>query len=691
MCLNRGFYSSLVLLIIAVLIPTKPASANDQLDSLLKRLEFSDKAEWPAIYMDLFVEALDNSDSAMFFADQASKYAYSNGDSLNYVRAQYAKAFLYKNDGDFYQAIELYKIALASSRNNNLIDREKAALNGLALSYYALSRFDVSLRYHFESLALREKEGDQIEIAIASNNIGLVYYQLNDYEKALVYFNRALKIEEDNGYEDTEGTYVNLGLTNLGLNRLEKAMQWFNKAIEECDTNCSISILLEAYYSKGHCLYELDRYIEAKQDFLRALKIASTNEMDSELPSIYNGFAKVLIAEKTYDEAEKYLDSSQNLAVDLRIPRDIKANYQDYAKVAFGQNDFQNAYKYQVLYDSISNQIMNEVLAKNLLQIQVDFQERENLEIIELQNKEIGRATTLLTLSIIVAFLTAMIVVILYKNNKLRKRVNEKLHDAKETIEKQNEKLTDLNTQLEERVKERTEELRASNAALVKSNHDLDNFIYKTSHDIRGPLATLQGICNIALMDITDTISVDYFQKLSKTAFKLNQILSKLLVINQINNMLPTYEKFKVAKMIDEIVEENRIEYLGKKIDVRHVGARDITLTSDAGLLKIIIGNLINNAFKFHNTSESIDSFIETEFQSDENGFIFSIADNGVGISDDVSDQIFDIFSKTSELHDTAGMGLYLVQLAIDKLKGAISVSKSEEGHTRFEVVIPNK
>ena len=67
------------------------------------------------------------------------------------------------------------------------------------------------------------------------------------------------------------------------------------------------------------------------------------------------------------------------------------------------------------------------------------------------------------------------------------------------------------------------------------------------------------------------------------------------------------------------------------------------------------------------------------------------VIDNGVGISANIAHQIFDIFSKTTELHDTAGMGLYLAKLAVDKLSGTIEVGQTEDGNTLFRVAIPTK
>ncbi len=661
----------------------------NKIDSLIKQVELAPLKDKAAIYMQLFIQTTHQFDSAVFFANQARNFALQAGDSLNYVRAEYALGFIYKNQGLSNESIPHYLKSLKTARNNNYADREKSSLNGLALAYYNLSQFDNSLKYHFESLALREKEGDFYEIAISVNNIGLVYYQLKDFNKSILYFNRAIDIEEKFKIEGVEGTFVNLGLAYLGLEKFDLALQNFDKALLICREECSSNIYLEALNGSGACLIKLNKLNEAEVKLQLALEVASERQLNLNLITIYHNLAKIDIQKKEYEKALDKINLSQSLALELNLRSWVKNNFKLLAELYYGTNDFKKAYDYQLDYDSINNELFNDEVAKNLVQIQVDFQERENLQIIELQNKEINRRTTLLALAVVISVLTLVIIFILYRNNKIRKRVNKKLSDANQTIEQQNKKLTGLNSELEEKVKERTEALRSSNDALLKANTELDNFIYKTSHDIRGPLATLMGICNIALMDIKEQMAVDYFQKLSKTANKLNQILSKLLIINQINNSLPSQQDINVHDTITELVEIDQINAFHKEIEVDIEVDRKLLIHSDLELIKIILSNLINNAFKFYQTSKSIHSFIKINAFVEDRVFKFVIIDNGMGISESVSGQIFDIFSKTSEIQDTAGLGLYLAKLAADKLNGNIKVDKTPDNNTRFIFSMP--
>jgi signal transduction histidine kinase/Tfp pilus assembly protein PilF len=665
------------------------AIGQNRFDSLVNRVNEAKDVNKAPIYMELFIVSMNDYDSAIFYAQQAQKYALLAGDSLTYVRAEYAMAYLYKGQGLFNEAIEHYILALKTAQNNGYSDREKSILNGLALSYYYASQFDKSLEYHFKSLALREKEGNLNDIAISASNIGLVYFQLNNFQKAILYFDRAKKIEEEQNGVGLDGTYVNLGLAQMGLNDFDTALENFNKALVICEEGCNDLIKVEALNGAGSCLLKLNLFNEAEKKLNSAYELAKKEGFEVKLIAIYYNMASLSLSKNDYNEALERLNLSQNISDKLKIRSWSKTNFELLAEVFYRLNDYKKAYEYQVKYDSVSNEIMNEVVAKNLLQIQVDFEERQNLEIIELQNEIIGRRTIFLILALIISLLTAFIVIILYRNNKLRKRVNKKLMIANKTIEKQNSKLTDLNLALEDRVKERTEELRATNKALTKSNNDLDNFIYKTSHDIRGPLATLQGVCNIALMDIKEVVAVDYFEKLSRTASKLNQILSKLLVINQINNSSPSDDIVLLNDLINTIVDENRELHRGKEIVISNNIPLKLRVTVDALLIKIILGNLINNAFKFHNTSSKIQSVIIINGFVKNKELLLTVTDNGVGINENIAGQIFDIFSKTSEVQDTAGLGLYLVKLALDRLEGVVSVEKTIEDYTQFKVIIP--
>ena len=154
----------------------------------------------------------------------------------------------------------------------------------------------------------------------------------------------------------------------------------------------------------------------------------------------------------------------------------------------------------------------------------------------------------------VIVLLTGLLVLVLQFGNRNIKRVNAKLSEAKEVIQEKNQELANKNKELDFQVEKKTADLARANSSLKQVNDELDNFIYKTSHDIRGPLASLKGMCNVALMDVQDPVALDYLKKLDSTAERLNSILTRLVIINQINNSKLTVERIDFESIVSDVM-----------------------------------------------------------------------------------------------------------------------------------------
>jgi signal transduction histidine kinase len=247
------------------------------------------------------------------------------------------------------------------------------------------------------------------------------------------------------------------------------------------------------------------------------------------------------------------------------------------------------------------------------------------------------------------------------------------------------------NKELDKKVAEKTADLEVANESLSKVNEELDNFIYKTSHDIRGPLASLKGICNVALMDVKDSIALDYLQKLDITAEHLNTILTRLLIINQINNSAMKPELINFDTIVDEVLMLERKKGLPANLIIKREIQRNTRFHSDKEFIRIILENLIDNAIKFYNDATNIDPFVEIFVEQMQDEIRIRVIDNGIGISEAKPDKIFQMFSRASERSGTGGIGLYITKTATEKLGGFVGLKTTPEGHTEFVVKFPLK
>ena len=110
---------------------------------------------------------------------------------------------------------------------------------------------------------------------------------------------------------------------------------------------------------------------------------------------------------------------------------------------------------------------------------------------------------------------------------------------------------------------------------------------------------------------------------------------------------------------------------------------------SDHYLVTIILQNLIENAIYFRNDYPDFKSQVRVSFDRDENTQLIEVWDNGIGINEIYHDKIFDMFFRVSEKSKGNGLGLFIVNLALEKLDGAITVESEPNVSTCLRVTLP--
>jgi len=631
-----------------------------------------------------------NKDSALYYAKLNHELSFQIGDSLSMVKSLNAIGYLFKENGNFIESINSYKKGLRIAKTNHYTDQVKFLLNNLAIVNSQYGRYDKSLEYHFQSLKIREDEGNLLDMSITYNNIGVVYDQIGDTEKALSFFLKSLNLKRENNINhDIDRNLINIGLAYTGLKKFDESIDAFKEVFEVCKGSCSEQILLEANSGIGVAYYMKGDLDNSKNHFNTSISLAEKQGENVYITVGYYYLAKINFDQGNTTQSLSFISEAEE-AIRSTDSRNWKMDVDNlYSQLYESTGNYKEAYYFKNRYSALKDSIFSEELIKNIANIQLDFQEEQTQEIIATKDIQIWRRTQINLLLGGITLLISALLIILYRNIQLKKRANRKLAEANKIIEHQNKELTNVNSVLEDRVRDRTKELKKANIALKKSNEELDNFIYKTSHDIRGPLATLMGVCNIAQIDVKDNQALDYFEKLSITANRLNEILSKLLTINQINNTALQPENIDFNSLINDLIVEYKNHFGNPEMTIKVELPDNLHMVSDFELLRIIFGNLIANAVKFRDTSDRRESIINIKLESQNKWLDFTIEDNGIGISDIESERIFEVFSRGTDIADSSGIGLYLVKLAVEKLKGSVKHGKTEEGLTFFHVKIP--
>ncbi|MEJ1239771.1 sensor histidine kinase [Chryseolinea sp. T2] len=266
---------------------------------------------------------------------------------------------------------------------------------------------------------------------------------------------------------------------------------------------------------------------------------------------------------------------------------------------------------------------------------------------------------------------------------------NEELIAQQEQINFQNELLTEAKTGLEREVASRMEELLSANRELVGQNHQLEQFAFIIAHNLRAPVARIQGLGNILAFSKNADESVLINQKIKDSADELNAVLTDLSRILDItkgtNSSFETIDILeslgKVKLMLQEELQTSATELVVKT-------SGETKVYSLAAYLESILYNLISNAIKYRSPKRT--PLIQVTIYSDGPRLRIRVEDNGMGIDmTRFGKKLFGLYQRFHLHLDGKGMGLHLVKLQTEALGGKISVESVEGIGTAFEIDIP--
>jgi signal transduction histidine kinase len=220
-------------------------------------------------------------------------------------------------------------------------------------------------------------------------------------------------------------------------------------------------------------------------------------------------------------------------------------------------------------------------------------------------------------------------------------------------------------------------------------NTELDNFVYKVSHDLRAPLSSILGLVNLAKLPGNTDNPMDYIEIIGKKVRALDHFIGDVLSHSKNLKMEVCIGKVDLHKIIEQTFAD--LNYLQGAKEVSHtIKIEGIDFFSDHWRISEIFRNLISNAIKYrqlYNDNPEIHVRVHVDNLRAE----VSFSDNGIGIEETNLTKIFEMFYRATEQSDGSGIGLYIVKNAVEKLGGQITVASRVGQGTRFNILLPNR
>lgn len=236
---------------------------------------------------------------------------------------------------------------------------------------------------------------------------------------------------------------------------------------------------------------------------------------------------------------------------------------------------------------------------------------------------------------------------------------------------------------------ESARQLSESNKLLMKTNAELDRFVYSTSHDLRAPLTSIMGLINIASNEHDSDELKRYLRLMKGRVDSLDVFIKDITDYARNNRNEVGSEWVRLKELALEVWEDLKFSPDASRIffDVQIEDSAEVI--SDRQRLRVILGNLISNAVRYHDGHKDT-QFIRLHYKCTKSGFDLSVEDNGQGIAEEYHQRIFDMFYRGNESSKGSGLGLYIVKETLDKLSGSIKLHSIPGEGSSFRLSFPN-
>jgi signal transduction histidine kinase len=636
-------------------------------------------------------------DRATVLFDSARNYFLHKSLYRKYVTSLIDLSKVFSEKGDYELALNNLYDAWRLSQLHHF-DAESAIIRiQMALVNHHLGNQDQALLMVNEAMKLNPEKLLRGDLANALMLKGAVLIDLKDYANAHNALDSVLQIYRQFG--STPGiseTLMKLGRLEIKRERYQDALRHYTESIRLAETIPNNYILAWSYWGKGHTNFKLG-------DLKNALLCLNQSEKYAQLASS----AEVMVS--NYDTR-----------------RDLMAK----------QNRFEESLKFSMLASQLSDSLRKAEVSRRFLNLEkIQEIEQRNRDIgilqkdkllaentITLQDAKLRQQSILMVAGFIGIVMLGVLAFVYYwfysriknlnvsiteKNTRIQAQANKlqevnaelsrlyqevstqkkEIQEQTDMLSESNKSISEINLSLEKMVQEKTIELRKINEELIKQNGELVQFSYSVSHNLRGPVARLLGLADLAKREPVAAEAKQLTQYIGDTAYELDHIVSDLMRILELRNAPHRYRE--VVNLNEEWSQAKDLFKDSLKGDeeiaTNFAFSEIVTVRS---MMQNILFNLLSNAIKFRSPERKLK--VTASSRRVNGSAILEIADNGLGFNIDLHhEQLFKLYRRFHTHVGGRGLGLYLVKTQVEVLHGSVEVTSQPDKGSMFRVILP--
>jgi signal transduction histidine kinase len=562
------------------------------------------------------------------------------------------------------------------------------ALHRTGNANWLKGNFPASIEHAFRALRIFETLKNKKGIANCYNLIANTYNMEKNLSKAMEYYEKSIAIFEQLNDKFSIGrAYANMGRTyymqdknELALTNLEKALQVLAPLQEKNITPAALNTI-------GDVNQKLGNYNKALEYYFKSLRITEPLQIKRIITYSTRGISEVYQKEENYKASIEYAEKTFQISREIGYKENIKNSAFILAENYQKLKQYDIALDFYKLGDAVKDSMFSTEKEQQIESLQANYELGKKQQEISLLTTEQELQKKENNILMLVIVLILMILLLVYMNLQWQKKDKMLLIEQKQILQQQKEEIQSVNDHLEEIVADRTQELSITIENLTKQNQDLQQFSYITSHNLRAPVARIQGLINLFNQEnMNDDFNKVLLSHLGTASHSLDEVIKDLTNILSIGKTVIIKEKLSLQEIIT-----TEIAHLSEQIS-----NADATIQLELSIdtvyaikvyIQSIIHNLISNAIKYRASNRPTVITLSSKLIK---GFVcIALKDNGLGIEATDPYKIFGLYQRMHTHVEGKGLGLYLVKTQVEAMSGRIEVETKVNKGTTFRVYIP--
>lgn len=586
-----------------------------------------------------------NTDSALYYSNQAKTLAQKNADSALIAKSYNVIGIAYDVRGNYEKALFNYNVSLDLSKQFGFKNTEGSALSNIGYTYWNMDNYEKALEYFNQAVTIFEAINNQTNLANTLNNMGLIYMRQQKHNEAMKLHKQALNIylQEKDDY-GISAAFVNIGNSFQELGLKDSSRFYYKKSIlyklkikDHYGLGLAYGDLALSYKNLDSSIYYL------KKDIEHSSIIGNTKSIASAYLNIGNKYNLKGNATKAIENYLQVIDIAQKKG---HLNELYKANHH-LSEIYFSQNKYEKAAETMTQAYVIKDSIFKIENNKQIIEMQQKYESVKKEKII-LEEKEkikalkqakveveliaVKRKNQIILISAFALVGVLILLMIIYRKNS-----------------KQNQKIAQL----------KIEAQRKGTKAIIEAQEDERKRIAKDLHD--GIVQQLGGV----KMAFENEIIIKDNPKYSKLMTVLDDSIQGLRELS--HKMMPkTLSEYGLAPAINQMLE-NSIGHSSIKYSFEHFNLDERYPEHIEISVYRICQELIQNVLK-----HSQATLVNIQLFKAKNHLILIVEDNGQG------------FKSTTK----NGIGLMNIESRLDTINGNVNFQSSEGGGTLATIKI---